>query len=1160
MLFVHSCRVGSLAIGLAVLTVALAAQGARAQEPPKIQIVLNVPHSQGATSVAFSGDGTRAVSGSRDKTIKLWDVGTGDLLRNFEGHADGVTSVSFSPDGTRLLSGSRDKTLKLWDAAKGDLLRSLEGHTGQVTSVAFSPDGAQVLSGSVDKTLKLWDAATGQVLRTFDGHADRVTAVAFSSDAKLVVSGSADQTLKLWDAATGQEQKAFKGHAGGVTSVAFSPDGKRVLSGSSDKTLKSWDAATGRVTSFQGHAADVTSVAWSPDGKRALSGSNDKTLRVWDAATARLLGTFQGQLREVSSVAYSPDGARVISGGRDNTPKLWDATSRELLATFGGGSDVVSSVAFSPDSARVISGGRDGTLQVWDAAKGELLFGFEGHADEVASVAFSPEGKQVLSGSKDKTLKLWDPAKGELVRSFEGHADAVASVAFSPDGRLVLSGSADKSLRLWDVNTGQAVRTFAGHAARVNEVAFSPDGKSLLSGSGDMTLKLWDASTGAVLRNFEGHKDDVTSVAFSPDAKRIASSSRDKTIRLWDPATGEVLRTFQNLGAGATSVAFSPDSARLLAGTWDNKLILWDVNTEEPLSIYDKGHSGPVMSVAFSPNGKRMVSGSADTAVRIWDAAKPQSLSLAGLFRTRDGEWLTMIKGGFFAGSRKGSEMLSVVREFESFSVLQFYDHLYRPDLVEELLRGEAATRADEAIGKLNLRELLSSGPAPQVEYLRYEPVGNTVKLTMRIVDTGGGIGPRVVWRVNGKTQGNLEPAALKGAEQPSPGRAVALTEALKVDPGKANIVDFTAYNGAARVATLPFPVAVDKFGVTTSERTRMFVLAIGVDKYRSPDYQLSYAVKDTLGFGKALQQVAQGLYSRVQVKTLIDEQVTEANITTEFERIGAAAKATDVFVLFLAGHGKSINGRYHYYPQSLDFKAGQTGPEFAISQDKWQSSLLAKVGHVQKTLLILDTCESGEAAFVVGADGGRMVAMDQATGAMFVRRTESARHTAVEQLQYATGHNVIAASRQAAYEGYMGHGVLTYALLEALEKRRGQGPGGTIGVSRLADHVELRVPQITGQVFGIEQRPTRRLSGNDFPIGAPILQRVEQAIPKTPTHTLIRVELLRERATDDAPGQRELPAGTTVRVLEQAGVWVVVARGGQRIGYVRADAVVPLQ
>ncbi len=128
----------------------------------------------------------------------------------------------------------------------------------------------------------------------------------------------------------------------------------------------------------------------------------------------------------------------------------------------------------------------------------------------------------------------------------------------------------------------------------------------------------------------------------------------------------------------------------------------------------------------------------------------------------------------------------------------------------------------------------------------------------------------------------------------------------------------------------------------------------------------------------------------------------------------------------------------------------------------------------MQKSVLILDTCESGDASFIVGADVGRMIPMDPATGAMFVRRAESARHTAVEQLQYATGHNMIAASRQAAYEGYMGHGVLTYALLEALEKRRGQGPAGTVGVSGLANHVSTRVPRLRCRCSAIEQRPTR--------------------------------------------------------------------------------------
>ena len=135
----------SLVFGLVLIAICSGVSPTSAQELPKTELVPNIPHSLRVSSVAFSPDGGRVLSGSEDATIKLWNAVTGALLRTFHGHSDRVFSVAFSPDGNRVLSGSHDKTVRLWDAATGALLRTFERQSGWVTSVAFSPDGARVL-------------------------------------------------------------------------------------------------------------------------------------------------------------------------------------------------------------------------------------------------------------------------------------------------------------------------------------------------------------------------------------------------------------------------------------------------------------------------------------------------------------------------------------------------------------------------------------------------------------------------------------------------------------------------------------------------------------------------------------------------------------------------------------------------------------------------------------------------------------------------------------------------------------------------------------------------------------------------------------------------------------------------------------------------------
>jgi len=584
-------------------------------------------------SVAFSPDGTRIVSGSEDKTIRVWEARTGDAIAaSFKGHTNWVNSVAFSPDGTSIVSGSSDHTIRVWDAVTGDpIAPPFQGHTGVVNSVAFSSDGTRIVSGSWDKTIRLWDARTGDAIGApFEGHTNPVNSVAFSPDGTRIASGSYDNTVRVWDARTGDALTApLKGHTNPVNSVAFSPDGTRIVSGSWDKTIRVWDACTGDAigTPLKGHANLVNSVAFSPNGTHIVSSSWDKTIRVWDARTGVAIASpFQGHTNWVNSVAFSPDGTRIVSGADDNTIRVWEApTDDAIAAPLYGHTDLVNSVAFSPDGRRIVSGSVDKSIRVWDARTGEVIAAsFEGHTDSVNSVAISPDGTRIVSGSEDSTIRLWDAFTGDsIAASFQGHTRKINSVAFSPDGTHIVSGSWDNTIRVWDARTGDAIAPpFKGHTNSVKSVAFSPDGTRIVSGSCDYTIRIWDALTGdAIVAPFEGHTNSVTSVAFSPDGTRIVSGSDDNTIRVWDARSGDAIATsFEGHTGDVHSVAFSPDGTRIVSGSEDNTIRIWDASTGDAVAPPFQGHANRVYSVAFSPDGTHIVSGSADKSIRVWDA------------------------------------------------------------------------------------------------------------------------------------------------------------------------------------------------------------------------------------------------------------------------------------------------------------------------------------------------------------------------------------------------------------------------------------------------------------------------------------------------------------------------------------------------------------
>lgn len=300
-------------------------------------------HTDTVFSVALSGDGSVAISGSADNSVKVWNLATGRAESTFC-HLGIVRCVAISRDGKYGISGSQDKTLRVWDlktyAVKtfttSKPILTLLGHTAGVISVAMRWDGKFVISGSDDNTVKVWGGhreeltkpggCEGTAIQTLVGHKQPVLCVAWSEDGRFAMSGSFDKTIRVWDMKKYTALQTLTDHTRVVCSVAMSRDGRLAMSGSDDDSLKIWNCKSKPCTpihSLQGRSNGIASVALSADGRVAVTGGNDSTVKVWDLTTQQEILTLAAHSKSVYSVAMSGDGRVAASASNDKTIKVW---------------------------------------------------------------------------------------------------------------------------------------------------------------------------------------------------------------------------------------------------------------------------------------------------------------------------------------------------------------------------------------------------------------------------------------------------------------------------------------------------------------------------------------------------------------------------------------------------------------------------------------------------------------------------------------------------------------------------------------------------------------------------------------------------------------------------------------------------------------------
>ncbi len=579
-------------------------------------------HTAMVTSVSWSPDGTKVVTGSLDGKAIIWDAVNGQRLLNIREFSSDfyvqVNAVAWSPDGTKLAIAGVYRCI-IWDITSGTKIVTLSGNSIGISSISWSPDGTKLATASGDKTTIIWDAVSGANLLTLSGHTALIRSVSWSPDGTKVATGSEDESAIIWDAISGAKLLILKGLTLYITSVSWSPDGTKIATGGGDSRCTIWDAASGTmlvILDSLGGLSGALSISWSPDGTKVAVGGLDTTAIICDAKSGVQLMTLSGHSGYLWAIQWSPDGSKLVTGSDDRSAIIWDAASGQMLLMLNGHVESVLSVTWSPDGTKVATGGEDKSLIIWDVASKVNLSTVRNYPYKVNSVSWSPKGTKVAMASEDSTAIIWDAASGLNLLTLRGHTASVLSVTWSPDGSKVVTASADNTSIIWDALTGVKLLTLNGHTKDVASVSWSPDGSRIATGSGDNTCIVWDATSGGKLVTFQGHTGYVTSVAWSPDGTRVASGSGDCTCIIWDAASGVKILTIREQNV-MTSVSWSPDGTRVATANADYTAKIWDAFNGLNLQTL-RGHTARVTSVSWSPDGSKIATASADKTAKIW--------------------------------------------------------------------------------------------------------------------------------------------------------------------------------------------------------------------------------------------------------------------------------------------------------------------------------------------------------------------------------------------------------------------------------------------------------------------------------------------------------------------------------------------------------------